>query len=156
MGGVRMADISEKGDILREAVAFGEIRMRRETVELIRGGRIEKGDPLYAAEIAAIMAAKNASQIIPLCHPIQITHVQLEHRLKEDSLEVRARVRAESKTGVEMEALAAVSAFLLTVWDMVKKYEKDEEGQYPFTEIRAIRVERKRKGEGLERDIRGA
>ncbi len=149
MSRVRMVDISGKGDVVREAVAFGEIRMRRETIELIRGERIEKGDPIYAAEIAAIMAAKNASQMIPLCHPIQIAHVQLEHRLNEDSIEVRARVRAASKTGVEMEALAAVSAFLLTVWDMVKKYEKDEEGQYPFTEIRAIRVERKRKGEAV-------
>lgn len=149
MGRVRMVDISGKGDVFREAVAFGRIRMRRETIELMREGRIEKGDPLYAAEIAAIMAAKNASQMIPLCHPIQITHVQLEHRLNEDSLDVRARVRAESRTGVEMEALAAVSAFLLTVWDMVKKYEKDEEGQYPFTEIETIRVERKAKGEGV-------
>jgi cyclic pyranopterin phosphate synthase len=145
---VGMVDISGKGDVFREAVASGRIQMRKSTAELIRSGRVEKGDPICVAEIAAIMAAKNASQIIPLCHPIQITHVHLEHRLGEDYLEVRARVRAASKTGVEMEALAAVSAFLLTVWDMVKMYEKDEGGQYPFTEINSIRVERKAKGDG--------
>jgi cyclic pyranopterin phosphate synthase len=149
MGKVKMVDISEKGDVYREAMAFGKIQMRRATIELIRNGRVEKGDPIGVAEIAAVMAAKNTSQIIPLCHPIQITHVHLEHRLNEDSLEVRARVRARSRTGVEMEALAAVSIFLLTVWDMVKMYEKDEGGQYPFTEIKSVRVEEKRKGEGI-------
>ena len=119
-------------------------------MERIKNHNIEKGDPISVAEIAAIMAAKNTPQLIPMCHPIQITNVELEHRFIDDFLEVRAGVRSSSQTGVEMEALTAVSSFLLNIWDMVKMYEKDENGQYPITEMGAIRVERKIKGNGID------
>jgi len=141
-----MVDVTEKPWVYREATARGVIKLRRETVKAIAEGRVEKGDVLSTAQLAAVMAAKRAPELIPLCHPIPITGVDVGFKLGEDCVEVEARVRAVASTGVEMEALAAVSAALLAVWDMVKKMEKDERGQYPDTEISSIRVESKVKG----------
>lgn len=140
-----MADVTAKAVVYREASAVGTIRLRPETVRLIREGKVEKGDPISTAEVAAVMAAKDTSGLIPLCHPIPITEAGLEARLLEDGVEVRATVKATARTGVEMEALVAVSTALLTVWDMVKGYEKDEEGQYPTTVIQGVRVVKKLK-----------
>jgi len=142
-----MIDITRKNDVFREAVAAGRIRLKPETVQTIRDAKVEKGDPLAAAEIASVMAAKATSQLIPLCHPIPITSVTSRSTLEVDSVEVEVTVRTTAKTGVEMEALVAAATFLLTVWDMVKMYEKDASGQYPSTVIESIKVKSKTKAE---------
>ena len=145
-GRFSMIDITQKNDVFREAVAVGRIRLKPETVRMVEDRRVEKGDPLSAAEIAAVMATKATSQLIPLCHPIPVTSVITQHRIGEDWVEVEASVRTTAKTGVEMEALVAATTYLLTIWDMVKKHEKDEMGQYPTTAIESIRVKIKTKG----------
>ena len=141
-----MVDISPKKTVMREAVAVGEIKLRPSTIARLKSGRIEKGDPIAVAEVAAIMAAKNTPRILPFCHSIPITTVRTEYKIGRDRISVESYVRSEAKTGVEMEALTAASAYLLTVWDMTKQYEKDESGQYPFTAIMSLRVKRKVKG----------
>lgn len=143
---VKMVDVTEKPQVYREAIARGLIKLRRETVKAIAEGSVEKGDVLTTAQLAAVMAAKKVHELIPLCHPIPLTGVDVEFRLDREHVEVEVRVRAVAQTGVEMEALTAASIALLTIWDMVKKTEKDEEGQYPFTEIVSVRVESKLKG----------
>jgi cyclic pyranopterin phosphate synthase len=111
---------------------------------LIKSGKIAKGDPLYVAKIAGILAAKQTSTLIPLCHPLPLTNVQIEAKVTDKStVKVTATVKTRGQTGVEMEALVATSVSLLTVWDMVKQYEKDAEGQYPSTVIENVRVIRK-------------
>ena len=137
---VKMVDITQKDVVFREAVAEGAIRLRRNTIELIKNKKIEKGDVFTIAKIAGIMAVKNTPQIIPLCHQIPLTNVDLEFEVNEELVKVRCIVKAIAKTGVEMEALTGVTAALLAIWDMVKKYEKDERGQYPYTMIEYIRV----------------
>jgi len=139
-----MVDITGKLESYREATAKGRIKLRAETVKRIEEGRIEKGDPVYAARIAGILAAKNTSNIIPLCHPIPITNVKVDIRISaSDIVEVESTVKTKAQTGVEMEALVATAVALLTIWDMTKQYEKDSEGQYPHTLIRDIQVIRK-------------
>ena len=140
-----MVDVSEKRVVHRTAEAAGRILLRRETLEAIRRGAIKKGDPLPVAEVAGILAAKRVSELIPLCHPIPLTKVDVSFRIGEDHVEARCRVVADYKTGVEMEALTGVTVALLTLWDMVKYLEKDEEGQYPTTRITEVRVVEKRK-----------
>lgn len=144
-GEIRMADITGKERVFREATAEGFIVLRRETIKAIRERRISKGDVVAAAKLAAIQAVKRTWDVIPLCHPIPITGVDVDIELKENMVIARVTVRSEGKTGVEMEALTGVSVALLTVWDMVKALEKDEAGQYPHTEIYGIKVVRKRK-----------
>ena len=143
---VKMVDVSGKEVVHREAEAVGRIVLRRETVEAIKAGKVKKGDPLSVAEVASILAVKRTPETIPLCHPIPITSVATEFQLGGDCIEARCRVTADYKTGVEMEALAGVTAALLTIWDMVKYLEKDGKGQYPSTAITGIRVVEKRKG----------
>jgi len=139
-----MVDVTAKPEVHREATAKGRIRLKRETVRLIRDGTIEKGDPFETAKIAGILAAKNTSSLIPLCHPLPLTNVKVDINIVDDSaVEVVATVKTRAQTGVEMEALTAVSVALLTIWDMTKQYEKDEAGQYPSTVIRDVRVVRK-------------
>ena len=150
MSKFKMVDITNKNEVFREAIAVGEIKLKPETIKLIIEGKVEKGDPLAVAEVAAILASKNTHQIIPFCHPIPITNVQTNAKLHEDSIEVEIRVRSSAKTGVEMEALVATSTYLLTILDMVKKFEKDANGQYPETSIEKIRVRKKLKGESHE------
>ena len=141
-----MVDISPKKAVTREAVAVGEIKLKPSTIARLKSGRIEKGDPIAVAEVAAIMAAKNTPCILPFCHSIPITTVRTEYKIARDKISVESCVRSEAKTGVEMEALTAASAYLLTIWDMTKQYEKDESGQYPFTAITSLRVKKKVKG----------
>jgi cyclic pyranopterin phosphate synthase len=143
---VKMIDVSGKEVVHREAEAIGKIVLKRETLEAIKAGKVKKGDPISVAEVASILAVKRTPETIPLCHPIPITSVTTEFQLGGDSIEARCRVTADYKTGVEMEALAGVTAALLTIWDMVKYLEKDGEGQYPSTAIDGIRVVEKRKG----------
>jgi cyclic pyranopterin phosphate synthase len=138
-----MVDISPKDVVLREAFAVGEIRLKRSTMERLRRKQVEKGDAIAAAEVAAIMAAKNTPNIFPFCHQIPITTIRTSHSYGRDSLKVESFVKGLAKTGVEMEALTAVSTYLLTIWDMVKQYEKDSNGQYPTTRITNLRVTRK-------------
>jgi cyclic pyranopterin phosphate synthase len=140
-----MVDIGSKPAINRLATATGKIVLREETIKRIRSGDIEKGDPISTARVAAILAAKATSTIIPLCHPIPLSNIQISEQLGNTEMSVTATVKATAKTGVEMEALTAVSAALLTVWDMTKQYEKDEAGQYPATSIKEIRVIEKTK-----------
>jgi len=145
-----MIDITDKPEVYREATANGSIRLTRETVRLIKEGRIEKGDPLYAARIAGVLAAKRTSTLIPLCHPIPLTDVDVDVRVVDDStVEAESTVKTKAQTGVEMEALVATAVALLTVWDMTKKHEKDADGQYPHTAIQSIRVVRKLKEQEL-------
>jgi len=142
---VKQVDISHKPFVLREAVAEGYLRLRPETIERIRKGEVEKGDPLQLAQLGGIIAAKETPRILPLCHPIRLESVDIEVAIDEERSAVRARatVRALEQTGVEMEALAAVVGALLNIWDAVKQYEKDESGQYPVTELVNVRVVRK-------------
>jgi cyclic pyranopterin monophosphate synthase len=141
---VKMVDVSGKAEIFREATAKGTIKLKVETVNLIQKEEIAKGDPLHTAKISGILAAKKTSSLVPLCHPLPLTSVEVEVNVVDGStVEVTATVKAKAQTGVEMEALVAVSAGLLTVWDMVKQYEKNPEGQYPTTAIENIRVVRK-------------
>jgi len=141
---VSMVDVTSKPEVFREATAKGLIKLKPETVRLIKDGRVEKGDPFTVAKIAGILAAKNTSSLVPLCHPIPITSVEVNLKIVAASrVEAEATVKARAQTGVEMEALVAVSAALLTVWDMTKQYEKDERGQYPSTSIKGVHVVRK-------------
>jgi len=144
--GVKMVDISEKEEENRECIARGFIKLKPSTVEAISRKEVVKGDVLTTAQIAGIMAVKNTPNIIPLCHPIPITGVNVAFKLERDGIEVEVKVKTTYKTGVEMEALTGVSAALLTIWDMVKAIEKDEDGQYPSTKICNIRVISKKKG----------
>lgn len=144
-----MIDISDKPEVLREATATGTIKLKAKTINLINKGKIAKGDPLYTAKIAGILAAKKTSTLIPLCHPLPLTSVEIEIKVSEESnVQVTSTVKTKAPTGVEMEALVATAVSLLTVWDMVKQYEKDAEGQYPLTVIEDIRVVKKIK-EGI-------
>jgi cyclic pyranopterin phosphate synthase len=136
-----MVDVSAKPEVYREAKAKGTIKLKAETIQLIREGKIAKGNPFQVAKVAGILAAKNTSSLIPLCHPLPLTGIEVNLRLVDDSMvEVETTVKTRAQTGVEMEALAAASAALLTVWDMTKQYEKDKNGQYPSTSIRDIQV----------------
>ena len=141
-----MVDVSDKAEVFREATATGKIRLKPETVDLIREGNIAKGKPLYTAKIAGVLAAKKTSELVPLCHPLPLTSVEVEAKIVEKTaVEVTATVKTKAQTGVEMEALAATSVGLLTIWDMVKQYEKDAAGQYPNTAIENIHIVRKLK-----------
>jgi cyclic pyranopterin phosphate synthase len=136
----KMIEISDKKVTHREAEAMGRLHLNHETIKKIKSGDIKKGDPLQVAEIAGILAVKKTPDLLPLCHPIPITSAIVESSIREDFVEVKCRVTADYKTGVEMEALTGVSIALLTVWDMVKYLEKDEGGQYPNTGINNVCV----------------
>jgi len=141
-----MADVTEKPVIRRSAEAAGRVLLDPATVKEIRAGNIKKGDPLPVAEVAGMNAAKQTHLLIPHCHQISLDMVDVNFEIFEDSIEARCSVRAQARTGVEMEALVGVSIALSVLWDMVKYLEKDEEGQYPGTRITDIRVIRKEKG----------
>lgn len=126
-GRARMVDVSLKTPSCREAAAYGRVLVSRETFALIRSGGLKKGDVLATAQIGGIMGAKQTSQLIPLCHPVAISGVDLDFRLDEDApaVEIYARVKCTGATGVEMEALTAVSAAALTIYDMCKAVQRD-------------------------------
>jgi cyclic pyranopterin monophosphate synthase len=123
-GRVRMVDVGEKATTAREAVARGTVAMSATARRLIRGGAIQKGDPLQAARLAGIMAAKRTAELIPLCHPLPLTHVGVEIAPTRTGYAIEARVRTSAQTGVEMEALTAVAVAALTLYDMVKAVDK--------------------------------
>jgi cyclic pyranopterin monophosphate synthase len=125
-GQARMVDIGAKPDTERTAIARGEIQMKAETLALIKAGAVKKGDVLSVAQTAGIMAAKRTADLIPLCHPLPITHIQVDLMLDDaiPGIRLEAVVRCTGKTGVEMEALTAVSVAALTIYDMAKAAEK--------------------------------
>lgn len=143
----RMVDITNKAESYREATATGFIKLREETVELIRRGLVEKGDVLTVSSIAAINAVKETPRLLPLTHNIPVTGVSVNFEVLNDGIRVYVNVKTTARTGVEMEALTGVAVALLNIWDMVKKYEKDERGQYPYTAITEIRILEKTKRE---------
>ncbi len=126
-GAARMVDVGTKPDTDRVAVAAGTVYMKPATLALIRQGALKKGDVLTVARIAGIMAAKRTSELIPLCHPVALTHLDVELTLDEPSnaVQIVATARTTGKTGVEMEALAAVSVAALTVYDMAKAVDRE-------------------------------
>ena len=126
-GRARMVDVREKDDTIRVATARGRVLMRPETLRRIRAGGVRKGDVLAIAQVAGVMGAKRTSDLIPLCHPLPITGVDLELTLDDraSAVDIQASARVVGKTGVEMEALAAVSAAALTIYDMCKAVDKE-------------------------------
>ena len=119
-----MVDVGAKPVTAREAIARGSIRMSAEARRLIRSGRVKKGDPLQTARLAGILAAKQTSSLIPLCHPLPLSGVDVELTPTARGYEIEARVRTTAQTGVEMEALTAVAVAALTIYDMVKAVDK--------------------------------
>ena len=124
-GRVRMVDVSAKPATAREAVARGRISMSRTTLRLIRTGAVKKGDPLQTARLAGIMAAKQTAALIPLCHPLALSHVDVSIEPSKGGYAIEARVRTTDRTGVEMEALTAVAVAALTIYDMVKAVDRE-------------------------------
>lgn len=141
-----MVDITAKPPLFRKATASGTIRLKESTIEDIKAGQVKKGDVLTTARLAAILAVKDTPRLIPLCHPIPITGLEVTFELEKERVRATVTVTSVGKTGVEMEALTGAAVALLNVWDMVKYLEKDETGNYPETEIEGIRVLQKRKG----------
>lgn len=123
-GAARMVDVSGKPATAREAVARGRIRMTREAARLATSGKTKKGDPLQTARLAGIMAAKRTADLIPLCHPLQLSFVDVVLTPRRDGFEIEARVRTSGPTGVEMEALTAVTVAALTIYDMIKAVDR--------------------------------
>ena len=144
-GEARMVDVGEKSATVRRAVAQGRITMNRATLEAIVSGTSKKGDVLAVARIAAIMGAKRTSELVPLCHPLSLTHVGVEFECRDDDscVECRAIVETVDRTGVEMEALNAVQIALLTVYDMCKSSDRG-------MEIQSVRLEEKSGGRSGE------
>jgi cyclic pyranopterin monophosphate synthase len=141
-GCVRMVDVSAKDVTAREAVARGHITIAKDALVLIRAGRIAKGDPLQTARLAGILAAKRTSELIPLCHPLPLSHVDVVLRPTRDGYDIEATARTTAQTGVEMEALTAVSVAALTIYDMVKAVDKGME----IGQIRLVRKSGGRSG----------
>jgi cyclic pyranopterin phosphate synthase len=123
-GAAHMVDVSAKADTAREAIAEGRITMSAEALEAVRAGNIKKGDVLGTARIAGIMAAKKTSELIPLCHPLMLSKIAIAFEFEDHGIRAEARVRLNGPTGVEMEALTAVSVALLTLYDMAKALDK--------------------------------
>ena len=123
-GRIRMVDVGAKPATAREAIARGHIRISASALKQIRSGRTRKGDPLQTARLAGIMAAKQTSALIPLCHPIALTHADVRLTPVKDGYAIEATARTTGPTGVEMEALTAVSVAALTIYDMVKAIDK--------------------------------
>ena len=124
-GRAKMVDVSNKSETKRIAIASGNIWMKKETIDVIREGKAKKGDVLAVAQVAGIMAAKRTSEIIPMCHNIGLDGVDIGFVIHENNIEISATVKVSGRTGVEMEALSAVTAAALTIYDMVKAVDKD-------------------------------
>ena len=156
-GRVKMVDVGDKPVTDREAVARGDITMSAAALKAIRTGAVAKGDPLQAARLAGIMAAKQTSALIPLCHPLPLTHVSVELTPTRRGYRIESRVRTSAQTGVEMEALAAVSVAALTIYDMVKAVDKAMViGDICLVEKRGGRSGTYRRSEPLKRSDRSS
>jgi cyclic pyranopterin phosphate synthase len=143
-----MVDVSGKEVVHREATATGSVELSPESIGAIRSRTVRKGDVLEVARVTALSGVKMTPTIIPHCHPIPVTAVDVDFTVRDDGIDVTCRVVADYRTGVEMEALTGVTLALLTIWDMVKYLEKDGNGQYPSTRIGDVRVLEKLKGDG--------
>ncbi len=124
-GRAHMVEVTEKTDTLRTAIARGEILMKTTTIEAIKNSDINKGDVIQVAQIAGVMGAKKTSDLIPMCHPLMLTHVTLDFEILEDRILIESTVKTVCKTGVEMEALTAVNIAALTIYDMCKAVDKE-------------------------------
>ncbi len=124
-GRARMVDVSEKDITMREAKAYGIVYMSESTVDMIKSGGVKKGDVLSVAQVGGIMAAKRTSEIIPMCHPVITTGIDINFNINKDSIEIYSTVKCKGETGVEMEALTAVSAAALTIYDMCKALQRN-------------------------------
>tara|TARA_Y100000746_G_scaffold214681_1_gene208185 strand:+ start:1641 stop:2090 length:450 start_codon:yes stop_codon:yes gene_type:complete len=138
-GEASMVDVGDKDVVPRVATASGFIRLKGSTLDLIYGQKIKKGDVLTVAKIAGISAAKKTAEMIPLCHQIPISHVSVDFTREEDGITIEAKVKTQAQTGVEMEALSAVSTTALTLYDMCKAVDKE-------MQIERIRLDNKEKG----------
>lgn len=134
-GRARMVDVTQKEVTFRQAEAEGRVRMAPETVAIIRTGGAPKGDVLAVAQVAGILAAKRTHELIPMCHPLRLTAVDIAFTLEEAAVHIRSKVKCKGETGVEMEALTAVSAAALTIYDMCKAVQRDME----ITDVRLCR-----------------
>ncbi len=143
--GVHMVEVGNKKDQKRLAIASGKIHLDENTIKMIQNEEIKKGNVLTTAQIAGIQAVKDTSSIIPLCHPLALTGIEIDFDVKSTEITSTCSVKTLGKTGVEMEALTGVSVSLLTIWDMVKAVEKNKDGQYPNTKISDIKVIKKEK-----------
>ena len=143
--GVHMVEVGEKPSQKRKAIACGKIKLQKTTMDMIENQEIKKGNVLTTAQIAGIQGVKNTSAMIPLCHPLNITGIEVDFELNDTEIVCTVSVSSNGQTGVEMEAITGVSIGLLTIWDMVKAVEKDDEGQYPDTAITDICVVKKEK-----------
>jgi cyclic pyranopterin monophosphate synthase len=142
----RQRDVGAKPRVARRAVAVGELSLAPATRRAVRAGRVAKGDPVAAGELAGLLAMKRTSDLIPHCHLVALTSSRVEIRPSARGVRVRAEAATVDRTGVEMEALVGATIALLTVWDMVKYLEKDDRGLYPRTALGPVRVLAKRKG----------
>lgn len=124
-GRARMVDVSEKDITMREAKAYGIVYMSENTVDMIKSGGVKKGDVLSVAQVGGIMAAKRTSEIIPMCHPVITTGIDINFNINKDSIEIYSTVKCKGETGVEMEALTAVSSAALTIYDMCKALQRN-------------------------------
>jgi len=147
-GKVRMVDVTDKPVTVRKARACGRVRALPETLALIKAEKIAKGNPLEVARIAGILAAKNTAGLIPLCHPLGLTHVDLRCEVTSEGIELEATATAEGKTGVEMEALTAVSVAALTIYDMCKAVDRE----MVITDVRLMEKSGGRSGHYLRKD----
>ena len=138
--GVHMVEVGNKPLEKRTAIAEGTITLQEETIQMIVNNNIKKGNVLTTAQIAGINGVKSTSQLIPLCHPLNISSIKVEFEVKKKNIVCTCIVKNTGQTGVEMEALTGVNLALLTIWDMTKSVEKDEDGQYPHTKISNIHV----------------
>jgi len=142
---VRQRDVAPKPSVARRAVAEGELALAPATRRAIAARRVEKGDPIGAAELAGLLAMKRTPELIPHCHIVPLTASRVEVVVSRRGVRARAEAETVDRTGVEMEALLGASVALLTVWDMVKYLEKDARGLYPKTSLGPVRVIRKEK-----------
>ena len=144
-GEAQQVDITGKPIAIRRAIASGFIELKPDTIAAIKKGTVEKGNVLNTARIAAIMASKRTSDIIPLCHQLSLTAVNVDFSFDVHAIKSVVEIKSVGRTGVEMEAITGVTVALLTIWDMVKSAEKDETGNYPTTRIYDIKVLKKEK-----------
>ena len=142
-GAARMVDVSAKPLTAREAVARGRVRMSRSAMTMATSGTNKKGDPLQTARLAGVMAAKRTADLIPLCHPLQLSFVDVVLTRKRDGFEIESHVRTTGPTGVEMEALTAVSVAALTIYDMLKAVDRTMQ----ITDVRLIEKRGGRSGD---------
>jgi cyclic pyranopterin monophosphate synthase len=143
--GVHMVEVGEKTHQKRKAIATGKIKLQEKTIAMIENQEIKKGNVLTTAQIAAIQGVKNTASMIPLCHPLNITGIEVDFEVNANEIHCTVSANSVGQTGIEMEAITGVSVGLLTIWDMVKAVEKDADGQYPDTAITDIRVIKKEK-----------